>query len=528
MRSGYQAYDLAMTNLIDAWEANRRVLGNNEIAFLDLREAGPFSQGHPLFAVPAPYSVLEAQVVDLVPRLDVPIVLIDGGEGLAGAGADALASMGYANVSVVKGGTPAWAMAGYTLFKGVNVPSKALGELAEIRWHPKTIDAQSLATWQKEGRSFAFYDCRPPEEFEKMTVRGAVCLPNGELAHRLPALNNDSPIVITCAGRTRGLIGSVSLARVVPHREVYALENGTQGWALAGFELERGNEPLPLPDLSLEQADVTRGRADAMLAAETIPLASATDVAVSLDDRTRTTFLFDVRSAVEAVVDPLPAFQHVWSGQIIQATDQRVGVRHARIVLADDLGLRAAIAAFWLRALGFETWVTRVDDALRRMPPPAKLVMPPRGVPEIAAIHALAEVGWGRAGLLDLRSSKDYAAGHIQGSSWTIRPRLAEFAGRGRWLLIGDDGPQATLGACELLRLGHRDVAVIRGGFRALQSVGALVETCAPLPLDVAVDVTSFAHGRHDGDLDASRTYLAWEQGLVDALSPDERAAFCL
>jgi hypothetical protein len=48
------------------------------------------------------------------------------------------------------------------------------------------------------------------------------------------------------------------------------------------------------------------------------------------------------------------------------------------------------------------------------------------------------------------------------------------------------------------------------------------------MPLATAVDVTSFAHGRHDGDLAASKCYLDWEQGLVPALSTDERAAFRL
>ncbi len=517
-----------MIDVIDAGEANRRVIGDEEIAFLDLREAGPFSEGHPLFAVPAPYSTLEARVGDLVPSADVPVLLVDGGDGIAEAGAEALASMGYANVAIIKGGAPAWAAAGFTLFKGLNVPSKTLGELAEIRWHPKTIDVQTLAAWQDEDRAFSFYDCRPPAEFQKMTVPGAVCLPNGEIAHRLPAIDSDGHIVVTCAGRTRGLIGSLGLSRLFPDREIYALENGTQGWALAGFALERGKESGPLPGLSPKQAEETRARADAFLAAEKIPLVTSSDVAAFLEDKTRATFAFDVRSADEAATDPLPAFPHAWSGQIVQATDRWVGVRRARIVLADDLGLRAALAAFWLRALGYEVLVVRVDDALRCLPAPEKPKAPPCDIPEIEAVDALAEIREGRARLLDLRSSGDFAAGHVQGSQWTIRPQLRNAAGKGRWLLIGDGGSEAALGAREFLRLGHKDVALIRGGIKAMHQAGARFRQVELLPLAEAVDVTSFAHGRHDGDLAASRTYLAWEQGLVEELSPDERAAFRL
>ncbi|MEZ5933461.1 MAG: rhodanese-like domain-containing protein [Alphaproteobacteria bacterium] len=517
-----------MIHLLDPREANRLVLGEGEIAFLDLREAGPFSEGHPLFAVPAPYSTLEARVGQLVPRVDVPVVLVDGGDGIAEAGAEALAAMGYSDVAIVEGGAPGWEAADLTLFKGVNVPSKALGELAEALWHPKTIDARTLSAWQRDGRSFSLFDCRPPGEFEKMTVPGAACLPNGEIAHRLPALDAEKPIVVTCAGRTRGIIGSLGLARVIPAREIYALENGTQGWALAGFELSRGNEPGALPDLTPEQAAETRARADAFLAAENIPLITSSDVAAFLDNKTRTTFVFDVRSADEAKADPLPAFTHAWSGQIVQATDRWVGVRRARLVLADDLGLRAGLAAFWLRALGFDVHVVRIDDVLRAMPAPKHSEAPAIDIPEITAEEALADVRKNRAGLLDLRPSGRYAAGHVEDSTWSIRPHLREVAGKGRWLLIGDDGPEVRLGARELLCLGHTDLALIQGGIDAMRRAGAGFRQVRPLPPAAAADITSFAHGRHDGDLAASREYLAWEQGLVATLSADERAAFRL
>jgi rhodanese-related sulfurtransferase len=517
-----------MMRKIEAVDANRQILGAGEIAFLDLREAGPFSEGHPLLAVPAPYSTFEAKVGSLVPRLDVPIVLIDGGDGIGEAGGEALASMGYTNIAVIAGGAPAWAEAGLNLFKGVNVPSKTLGELAEARFHPKTIEPETLAQWQREERAFAFFDCRPPAEYRKMTVPGAVCLPNGEIAHRLPTLSPEQPIVITCAGRTRGIIGALSLARIAPGREIYALENGTQGWALAGLDLEHGREPGTLPALSPQQAEETRARAHSFLGAEGVSLVTSADVAAFLDDKARTTFAFDLRSADEAKADPLPAFTHAWSGQIVQATDRWIGVRRARLVLADDLGLRAGLAAYWLRALGFDVHTVRIDDTLRRLPVPAKPQAPAIEMPEIDAEVALADVRRGLANFLDLRHSAQYAAGHVQGSRWAIRPYLKDLAGTGRILVIGDGGPAAALGMRELLRLGREDVALIRGGFSALCAVGAAIETHGPLPLTTAIDVTSFADGRHDGNLEASRRYLEWEQNLVQALSTDERAAFSL
>ncbi|MBF9266120.1 sulfurtransferase, partial [Acidovorax cattleyae] len=46
-----------------------------EIALLDVREAGQFGEGHPFFAVPAPYSRLERDVPRLVPRRGTRTVL---------------------------------------------------------------------------------------------------------------------------------------------------------------------------------------------------------------------------------------------------------------------------------------------------------------------------------------------------------------------------------------------------------------------------------------------------------------------
>ncbi len=517
-----------MMRKMRANDANRQILGDGETAFLDLREAGPFSEGHPLFAVPVPYSSLETHIGVFVPRLSTSLILIDDGDGVAEAGAETLASMGYRDIAIVEGGAPAWADAGLTLFKGVNVPSKTLGELAEARFHPKTIQPETLARWQRENRKISFFDCRPPVEFQKMTVPGAACLPNGEIAHRLPALRPEEPIVITCAGRTRGIIGALSLAQIAPSREIYALENGTQGWALAGLDLKRGAAPGALPELDGDNAGKTRTRAEALIDAESLSLIGSSDVATFLEDETRTTYLFDVRSSDEANDDPLAAFTHVWSGQLVQATDRWVGVRHARVVLADDLGLRAALAAFWLRALGLDVHITRIDDRLRAIPVPDYPVAPSLSFDEIDAADALTEMVRDAACLLDLRRSWRYASGHVAGSFWTIRPNLSAFANWDRLLLIGDEEHEVNIGARELLHLGHKNFALVKGGFQALSDSGASIETSNPLPLSTAIDVTSFAHGRHDGDLDASRQYLDWEQGLLQALSKEERAAFDL
>src|SRR3954464_5431787 len=92
--------------------------GGDEIALLDVREEGVFSEdGHPFFVNSVPLSRLELMIRDLVPRQGTRIIVLDGGgEHLAGRAAAKLERMGYGKVAVMAGGSKAWAAAGFELF----------------------------------------------------------------------------------------------------------------------------------------------------------------------------------------------------------------------------------------------------------------------------------------------------------------------------------------------------------------------------------------------------------------------------
>src|SRR3546814_20247171 len=141
-----------------------------------------------------------------------------------------------------------------------------------------------------------------------MRVPGSVCLPNGELAHRFAAAvsESDAPVVVTCAGRTRGIIGVLGLRLAGIEAPVYALENGTQGWNLAGFALERGNPAAPYPALDAAAAAPTRARAEAMMTRHDIAVADADDIPAWRGDATRTTHLFNLPTPATSVAAPTP------------------------------------------------------------------------------------------------------------------------------------------------------------------------------------------------------------------------------
>lgn len=521
-----------MTLLTPA-EARARLHAAGEIAFLDVREAGQFGEGHPLFAVPAPYSRIEALIGGFVPRLTADILLIDGGDGVAERAAARLERLGYANVFAVAGGALAWGAAGFPLYKGVNVPSKTLGELAEAVWHPQTLRPEELAAWRARGEDFAFFDARSPQEHAQMRVPGSRCLPNGELAHRLEAVapSGSKPIVITCAGRTRGLVGAIGLHLAGYAGPIYALKNGTQGWFLAGFDLERGNEPQSFPNLGADDLAAARGRAERLIARFGIPQVSSDTVGDMLAERERTTYLLDVRSAPEALADPAPAAVHAPSGQLVQATDQWVGVRRARLILLDDGGLRAALAAFWLKQLGYDPAVVVIDDSLRALPPPT-IPTPPHRAELAAAAWALRRLARGGARLLDLRPSLDYRRSHAAGAVWTSRPKLPllrRAIARQEVFVVSETRTPADLAAQDLHELGATRVFWIEGGLSALVAAGAPVQASHGSPSDAeAIDHLFFVHDRHHGNREASRRYLEWETGLVSQLDEIERAEFKL
>ena len=111
----------------------------DELALFDVREEMVFGRGHLLYASCLPLSRLELKADALAPRRSVRIVVCDGGEGYTNRAAARLIELDYSNVSVLAGGTAAWKDAGFELFSGVNVPSKAFGEIVEHEYGTPSV-----------------------------------------------------------------------------------------------------------------------------------------------------------------------------------------------------------------------------------------------------------------------------------------------------------------------------------------------------------------------------------------------------
>lgn len=515
---------------VKAWLSDTR-----EIAFLDVREHGQFGEGHPLLAIPAPYSRFEAELVRLVPNFAVRLVLLDDGDGVADRAARSAEALGYRNVHALEGGAEGWRRAGYTLFRGVNVPSKVFGELLEHQRHTPRITAQELQQLEASGAKFVIVDGRPFSEYQRMNIPSGVCCPNGELALRIDEIAPDPAmqIVVNCAGRTRSIIGAETLIAAGVPNKVVALENGTQGWFLAGLELERGaarRHAAAVPEGT--HIESRAARVHKLAQARGVRFVTAAEVEAWLRETDRTTYLLDVRTPEEFATGSAPGFQHAPGGQLVQATDQWVGVIRARIVLADSDGIRAPMMAQWLAQLGHDVAV--LDGGIAAgmalpLPTGRPAWRPTKLAPVTPKEAATAQAGGGLA-IVDVRASLEYRKAHVTSSTWAIRPRLDRILGQitgKRVALVADQDDVASLAAQELTDLGCSDVRKIEGGLGAWSAATLPTVATPGSPADAeCIDYLFFVHDRHDGNAEAARGYIAWEQGLIDQLDDAERAIF--
>jgi rhodanese-related sulfurtransferase len=443
---------------------------------------------------------------------------------------------------VLAGGTAAWEKAGFVLFSGVNVPSKAFGEWVEHEYGTPSVDPAELDAMMRSGADMVVLDSRPMDEFHRMSIPGAVDVPGGELVYRIGALvpRPETTVVVNCAGRTRSIMGAESLRSAgVPNR-VVALRNGTMGWELAGLRCARG-ETASFPAGVPAGAEQARRRAADFAAKRGVRVLDAAALPALLAGAERTTYVLDVRDPAEFAAGHLPGSGSAPGGQLVQATDRWIAVRGARIVLVDDDGVRARMAGGWLREMG--GWDVHAlqagPEALTERGPPR-----PPSCPEAGAVRAdritaeelsalLAPGGSGGAEVVQLSRSLEFREGHIPGARWGVRTRLAALApfaadGRGTVVVLAaEDETLARLAVGELRGLTAAPVRVLEGGMAAWRAAGLPLRADRRTPADAeCVDAYLRPYDRNEGVEDAMREYLSWEVDLVREVARDGDARF--
>lgn len=514
-------------------QIRQALLDRHEVALIDVREEAPFAESHPLFAANIPLSKLELEVYSRIPRRDTQVTVYDNGEGLAARAAERLVALGYTQVSLLEGGLDGWHQAGGELFIDVNVPSKAFGELVESERHTPSLAAEEVQALLDSQADVVVLDARRFDEYQTMSIPTGISVPGAELVLRARELAPDpaTRIIVNCAGRTRSIIGTQSLINAGVANPVSALRNGTIGWTLAGQKLAHGQSRRFAPT-SEEHRQVAAADARRVADKARVGRASLADLARWQQEAQRTTYLFDVRTPEEFEAGHLPGARSTPGGQLVQETDHVASVRGARIVLADDDGVRANMSASWLAQLG---WEVHVLDGLQAAqfseqgawvapvptPPQAELISP----------HTLAEwLAHGDTVVLDFTASANYVKRHIPGAWWALRAQLpaalAKAPAAERYVL--------TCGSSQLARLAVAEVEAITGKQVFLLQDGTAGWINAQLPLEEGeshlasprIDRYRRPYEGTDNPKEAMQAYLDWEFGLVAQLARDGTHGF--
>jgi len=511
-------------------ELRRHWRHDEEIALFDLRDEGPYSLAHPFFAVSLPLAQIESRLLRLAPRKSAPVVVYDNGEGLVESGARRIAALGYQDVRILDGGLAAYRRFG-ELFRDVNAPSKAFGELVESIRHTPSLAAEEVSALLAKEPDVVVLDARRFEEYSTMSIPRGVSVPGAELALRVHDLapSPDTLVIVNCAGRTRSIIGAQSLVNAGLPNKVVALRNGTIGWTLAGLELERG-QTRRFAASSPEA--LAKGRAAAARWAGHVGVATvdrATYQRWIAESESHTLYRLDVRSPEEFLAGHPAGFDSAPGGQLVQAADEWIGVRGARILLYDDDGVRARMTAAWLVQMGWNAAIL-AEGAEPDVEKGAKpdLRPAPREAGEASLDPASAEKLGGV--FVDLAVSPAYKRGHVPGA-WFLaggrfREDIAAIPGQGPLILTSPDGALALDNLDEIRATTTRPVHVLIGGTHGWSASGRPLQADEHFWASQPDDVYKRPYEGTDNAAAAMQAYIDWELQLVAQLANDGVSRF--
>ena len=506
-------------------------------ACIDVRERGEFARAQIAGTSPVNRGTLELRLPVMVPDPRVPVVVCcdDGRRSALAAGT--LASMRYTDVRILAGGIDEWQRERLPVRSGWGVHGKEYGERVAHGGDVVHVSAVELAQRRQAGADVVVVDVRSREEYLRGHVPDTYHIPGGNLlldAPRLP-LAEDTTLVVSCAGRTRGILGA-QLLHDNGFTNVYALENGVMGWFLAGGNIATGpGKETPQTGSAARSARI-RQATETLAARERIRRRARDDFRAAAASG-ETVYLLDVRLPEEYGTGHIPRSVSLPLGQMALAHENFLAVRRAPVFVVSDDDLRPVWAAYLLQRLGFHD-VAILDGGLREWS--AAGLELETGTPEATAFGleeaqaqttfidaAALDTHVGSPSLaLDVRSIGEYGFAHIPGTRWLPRGRLeldiAQVApDKGSPLaLVCDDAVRSTLAAGTLRQLGYADVRVLRGGTREWEKGGrALEDGLEGTGVSTEDAQADFGHSVWHGALGKSREdmerYLSWEIDLV-------------
>ncbi len=517
-----------MHKKITAKKTKKLLSSDKEISLIDIREIGLHSNGHPFFSISIPYSVFEIELKKLVPNKNVIVIIIDQNDKLSEIACKQAEKLGYKNLFVLENGIKGWIDQGYKLFEGINVPSKAFGEMVELKNKTPCIKPASLAQKIKNKENILILDGRPFDEFKKMNIPKGICCPNMEMPVRIDKkIDKKTEIIVNCAGRTRSIIGTQNLINFGIHNNVKTLKNGTQGWFLSDLKLEKNqNRKLPLPKLKPNKTFTKKAvQLIKKFKLQKINFKQASNI---LKDKSRTTYLFDITTREKKYSNFNKRIRNTPGGQLIQATDKYIGVMNSQIILLDDGDLiRSTMTASWLKKMGFHAFIYDGDQTkLNNLLPK---INSKNHVLKSNKIKFLFDQIYKEFRILDIRNSHSFKKSHIKKSTWLSRPnlRFIDLKTQKKILFVYDNLTKAKLIENDMKEKYNLDIYFYKFAEKDFHKFPKVLTTNSNYPKKTdCIDFVYHTHKRHSGNKNHAKKYLNWETNLIDKMDKEEIKKF--
>jgi len=376
-----------------------------------------------------------------------------------------------------------------------------------------------------KGENMIILDSRPIEEYQQMSIPNGICCPGAELVYRVydMAPSSDTTVIVNCAGRTRSIIGAQSLINAKIPNKVLALRNGAMGWIIAGNKLAYGKKDHALAPT---KKGLEKAKASAVRVENRFGIKKIDDKELSLwrnERDQRSLFILDVRTQEEYEEGHIFDSIHAPGGQLIQATDDYIGTRNARIVLVDSEGVRATMTASWLIQMGYEEVYVLEEGLSTTNLKTGKRQTPVLGLADVqfSAVtpteleRMLDEL---QIIIIDFSPSQIYSKCHLPNSWFASRMRLQEafnsLPSADIYVLSSTDGVIAKLAANEVSQMTSTPVRILEGGNEAWKKAGLKVrkgmKNLANKPDDFWLPIDPSKTIK-----EAMQAYLVWEVDLI-------------
>ena len=364
------------------------------------------------------------------------------------------------------------------------------------------IRCENLAALMGSESLYAVLDVRERGEFNECQISGATSLPRSQIEFRIAQLvpNRRVPIMVYDEGGERALLGAKTLTKF-GYEQVSILDGGLTAWQREGRSTVSGvNVP-------------SKAFGENVLHERGIPEITPEEL-IRLQRHSQDLTILDVRTPEEYGRFCIPGATNVPGGDLLLWADELKRKANSTIVVNCAGRTRSIIGTAALRRLGLTNvralkngtmgWVLagfELETKPARQPPSVSPASRDRAT-EIARRIAHEEtISWTSARqvsnaiaasneqptyLIDVRSEREYHAGHIAGSmnvpGGQAVQRADDFIAvrNARIIFISNESARAVMAAYWYGQMGFPHVSVLQGGLRAWSENGGTLDTGAP------------------------------------------------